>query len=97
METWTGANIGPNSLNFSAEWEHGPFWVRGTMRRYFPRHFRGQDARNDFLGYSLLGAETGYKLGRAQVSIAVSNLATTLATPGGRRMTSAFSRGADGP
>ena len=70
-----GANIGPNRLNLGAEWEHGPFWVRGTMRRYFPRQFRGQDTRNDFLGYTLVDAEAGYKLGRAQVSIAVSNLA----------------------
>jgi iron complex outermembrane receptor protein len=74
-EDLDGANIGPDRLNLSAEWEHGPFWVRATMRRYFPRHFRGQDARNDFVGYSLLDAETGYKLGRAQISIAVSNLA----------------------
>lgn len=76
-ESLDGANIGPNRLNLSAEWEHGPFWVRGTMRRYFPRHFRGQDARNDFAGYSLLDAETGYRLGRVQVSVAVSNLSNT--------------------
>jgi iron complex outermembrane receptor protein len=74
-EDLNGANIGPNRLSFDAEWEHGPFWVRGTIRRYFPRRFRGEDPRNDFGGYSLLDAETGYKLGRAQVSIAVSNLA----------------------
>jgi len=74
-EDLDGANIGPDRLNLSAEWEHGPLWVRGTMRRYFPRHFRGQDARNDFAGYTLLDAQTGYKMRRAQVSIAVSNLA----------------------
>lgn len=74
-EDLDGANIGPDRLNLSAEWERGPVWVRGTMRRYFPRHFRGQDPRNDFAGYTLVDAETGYKLGRAQFSIAVSNLA----------------------
>jgi iron complex outermembrane receptor protein len=74
-EDLDGANIGPDRLNLSAEWEHGRFWVRGAMRRYFARHFRGQDARNDFLGYSLLDAETGCELGRAEVSVSVSNLA----------------------
>jgi len=74
-EDLDGANIGPDRLNLSAEWEHGPFWLRGTMRRYFPRRFRGQDPRDDFSGYSLLDAEAGYRLGMAQLSIAVSNLA----------------------
>ncbi|MFL6777178.1 MAG: TonB-dependent receptor [Sphingomicrobium sp.] len=73
-EDLDGANIGPDRLNLSAEWKHGLFWVRGTMRRYFPRHFHGQDPRNDFAGYSLLDAEAGYELGRAQLSVSVSNL-----------------------
>ena len=74
-EDLDGANIGPDRLNLSAEWEQGRVWLRGTMRRYFPRHFHGQDPRNDFSGYSLLDAEAGYRLGKAQLSIAVSNLA----------------------
>jgi iron complex outermembrane receptor protein len=73
-EDLDGANIGPDRLNLSAEWEHDPVWLRGTMRRYFPRRFRGQDPRNNFSGYSLLDAEAGYRLGKAQLSISVSNL-----------------------
>jgi iron complex outermembrane receptor protein len=73
-EDLDGANIGPDRLNLSAQWEHDPIFLRATMRRYFPRRFRGQDPRNDFSGYSLLDAEAGYRLGKAQLSIAVSNL-----------------------
>jgi len=73
-EDLDGANIGPDRLNLSAEWENDPIWLRATMRRYFPRRFRGQDPRNDFSGYSLVDAEAGYRLGKAQLSIAVSNL-----------------------
>ena len=69
-----GANISPDRVNLYAEFARGNFDARLSARMYLKRSFDGQPEANDFDGYTLVDAFTGYRLGKSRVTLAVQNL-----------------------
>jgi iron complex outermembrane receptor protein len=69
-----GANISPDRVNLSAEYETGPFAARIQSRVYLPRTFNDTGTATDFDGYTLLDAYLAYKTGMGEFALGVQNL-----------------------
>lgn len=69
-----GANISPDRLNLSADFEGGPIALRIQTRTYLERTFDGLAATTDFDGYTLADAFLRYSAGFGDITLSASNL-----------------------
>ena len=69
-----GANISPDRLNLTLDYNRGRFSARLQGRYYLSRRFQGQPIANDFVGYQLFDAYVAYALPAGRVMLSVQNL-----------------------
>jgi iron complex outermembrane recepter protein len=81
-----GSNIGPDRVNFYANYERGPFDARVAARVYLERDFdliavepgtaaqQAAEEANGFEGYTLVDAAVAYRFGKHRVSLSAMNL-----------------------
>ena len=73
-EELDGANISPDRVNLTANYEKGRWNAQLAARLYLSRAFDGQPAAAEFAGYELFDAYLGYRSAIGVFGVAVQNL-----------------------